>query len=153
MLEVCPSIAAATPSCEVHPLAIGARRIRAPGVRRRPGTCGDVVGLADLGFRLVASEIDTVAPDEPLPALPVARAVWTFVPTCRWRRPRWLMAGGPHHTVYSRAVDRETLDDFATIAGVELAVIHAGTSVSSFRTSWWNAVAPPRPGSVTPCPW
>ena len=52
----------------------------------------------------------------------------------------WLMAGGPHHTVYSSAVDRETLDDFATIAGVELAMIHAETTVSSFRNELrWNA--------------
>ena len=71
----------------------------------------------------MANEIDTVAPDEPLPSLPVARAVWTSRPDLRTSATSWLMAGGPHHTVYSSAVDREILDDFATIAGVELAVI------------------------------
>ena len=58
MLEVCPSIAADTPSCEIHPLGIGDREdpVRlvfdaAPG----PAT---VIGLVDLGdrFRLVAND-------------------------------------------------------------------------------------------------
>src|SRR5204863_3907747 len=78
MLEVCPSIAADTPACEIHPLSIGGREdpVRlvfdaAPG----PAT---VIGLVDVGdrFRLVANAIEVVAPDEPLPNLPVARAVW-----------------------------------------------------------------------------
>ncbi len=39
MLEVCPSIAAATPSCEIHPLGIGGPRGPGPaGVRRRTGS-------------------------------------------------------------------------------------------------------------------
>ena len=102
-----------------------------------------VMGLADLGdrFRLVANEIDTVAPDEPLPALPVARAVWTSRPDLRTSATAWLTAGGPHHTVYTSAVDRETFDDFATIAGVELAFIDATTTIRSFRDHLrWNAV-------------
>ncbi len=37
MLEVCPSIAASVPSCEIHPLTIGGRRgPGTAGVRRRP---------------------------------------------------------------------------------------------------------------------
>ena len=38
--------------------------------------------LADLGdrFRLVLNEVEVVAPDEPLPNLPVARAVWKPAP-------------------------------------------------------------------------
>ena len=142
MLEVCPSIAASTPSCEVHPLAIGNREDPVRLVFDAAPGPAVVVGLADLGsrFRLVGSEIDTVAPDEPLPALPVARAVWTSRPDLQVAATAWLMAGGPHHTVYSIAVDRETLDDFATIAGVELAMIHAETTVSSFRDELrWNA--------------
>ena len=115
-----------------------------------------VVGLADLGATSGSSPARST---RWRPTSRCRRCRWPgrcgrLVPTCRWRRPPWLMAGGPHHTVYSRAVDRETLDDFATIAGVELAVIHAGTSVSSFRNELVERrVAPPRPGSVTPCPW
>ncbi len=38
------------------------------------------------------------------------------------------------------AVDRETLDDFATMAGVELACIDASTTIRSFRDELrWNA--------------
>ena len=66
------------PSLEIHPLAIGGRE---DPVRLRftadPGP-GVVVGLSDLGdrFRLTVNEIDVVEPDEALPQLPVACAVW-----------------------------------------------------------------------------
>jgi L-arabinose isomerase len=36
----------------------------------------------------------------------------------------WLLAGGAHHTVYSQNISTETLQDFAEIAGIELALIH-----------------------------
>ncbi len=142
MLEVCPSIAAARPSLEVQPLGIGSREDPARLVFDAAPGPAIVMGLADLGdrFRLVASEIDTVAPDEPLPELPVARAVWTSRPDLRTSAVSWLTAGGPHHTVYTSAVDRETLDDFATMSGVELACIDATTTVRSFRAELrWNA--------------
>ncbi len=78
MLEVCPSIAAGTPSIEIHPLGIGNREDPVRLVFDAAPGPAVVVGLADLGdrFRLVANEIDVVAPDQPLPRLPVARAVW-----------------------------------------------------------------------------
>jgi L-arabinose isomerase len=142
MLEVCPSITAAQPSLEVHALSIGGRSDPARLVFDAAPGSAIVLGLADLGdrFRLVANEIDTVAPDEPLPALPVARAVWTSRPDLRTSATAWLTAGGPHHTVYTSAVDRETLEDFATIAGVELSCIDADTTVRSFRDALrWNA--------------
>ncbi len=142
MLEVCPTIAADQPSLEVHPLGIGAREDPARLVFDAAPGPAIVVGLADLGgrFRLVANEIDTVAPVEPLPKLPVARAVWAAHPDLRTAATAWLTAGGPHHTVYTSAVDRETLDDFATIAGVELACIDADTTPRSFRNELrWNA--------------
>jgi L-arabinose isomerase len=142
MLEVCPSIAADRPSCEVHPLGIGGREDPVRLVFDAAPGPAVVVGLADLGsrFRLVGAEIDTVVPDEPLPRLPVARAVWTSRPGLRVAATAWLTAGGPHHTVYSSAVDREALDDFATMSGVELAMIHAGTTVNRFRDELrWNA--------------
>jgi L-arabinose isomerase len=36
----------------------------------------------------------------------------------------WLLAGGAHHTVYSQNIRTEILQDFAEIAGIELALIH-----------------------------
>ena len=142
MLEVCPTISVGRPTLEVHPLGIGGREDPARLVFDAAPGPAIVMGLADLGdrFRLVANEIDTVAPDEPLPQLPVARAVWTSRPDLRTSTTAWLTAGGPHHTVYTSAVDRQTLDDFATIAGVELACIDADTTFRSFRDHLrWNA--------------
>ena len=142
MLEVCPTISSGQPSLEVHPLGIGGREDPARLVFDAATGPAVVMGLSDLGdrFRLVANAIDTVEPDEPLPSLPVARAVWTAQPDLRTSTTCWLTAGGPHHTVYTSAVDREILDDFATIAGVELAFIDNDTTFRRFRDELrWNA--------------
>jgi L-arabinose isomerase len=143
MLEVCPSIAADTPSCEIHPLGIGDREdpVRlvfdaAPG----PAT---VIGIVDLGdrFRLVANEIEVVPPDEPLPNLPVARAVWKPAPSLSTSAELWLTAGGPHHTVLTGDVGPETLRDFAQMVYTELLMIDADTTPAAFadRVRWNQA--------------
>ena len=78
MLEVCPSLAAGKPSLEIHPLDIGGRE---DPVRLKftaaPGPAV-VVGISEMGdrFRLTLNEVDVVEPDEALPNLPVACAVW-----------------------------------------------------------------------------
>ncbi|MER5639128.1 L-arabinose isomerase [Kitasatospora sp. NPDC002227] len=141
MLEVCPSIAAAAPSCEVHPLGIGGREDPVRLVfdaRLGPAV---VVGLADLGdrFRLVANEIDVVEPLAALPNLPVARAVWQPRPSLRTSTEAWLTAGGPHHTVLSSAVGTEELDDLAEMLATELVVIDDDTTMRGFtRELRWN---------------
>ena len=101
-----------------------------------------VAGLADLGdrFRLIANEIDVVEPDEPLPKLPVARAVWEPRPDLSTSAESWLMAGAPHHTVLSKAVGVEDLEDLAEMTGVELLVIDDDTTTRNFqRELRWNA--------------
>ncbi|KJY30657.1 L-arabinose isomerase [Streptomyces sp. NRRL S-495] len=141
MLEVCPSIAAGTPSCEIHPLAIGGREDPVRLVFDAEPGPAVVVGLADLGdrFRLVANEIDVVPAPEPLPNLPVARAVWTPRPDLHTSAEAWLTAGGPHHTVLSGAVGSEELDDLAEMLGVELLVIDDDTTVRRFTKELrWN---------------
>ncbi|MGW0931240.1 L-arabinose isomerase [Streptomyces sp. NPDC002644] len=141
MLEVCPSIAGDTPSCEIHPLGIGGREDPVRLVFDAAPGPAVVVGLADLGerFRLVANEIDVVAPPQPLPALPVARAVWRPRPDLRTSTESWLTAGGPHHTVLSTALTSEHLDDLAEMLRVELALIDAGTTTRRFRDELrWN---------------
>ncbi|MEV6368519.1 L-arabinose isomerase [Micromonospora musae] len=130
MLEVCPSIAAGTPNVEIHPLGIGGREDPVRLVfDAQPGP-GVVLGLADMGdrFRLVANEIDVVAPTQPLPKLPVARAVWRPRPDLATSAEAWLTAGAPHHTVLSQAVGTEELHDLAEMTGTELLVIDAGTT-------------------------
>ncbi|MGI5288182.1 L-arabinose isomerase [Nonomuraea polychroma] len=141
MLEVCPSIAAGTPSCEIHPLGIGGREDPVRLVFDAEPGPGIVVGLADMGdrFRLVANEIDIVAPPQPLPKLPVARAVWSPRPNLRTSTESWLTAGAPHHTVLSTAVGREELSDLADMLGVELLVIDADTTTERFTKELrWN---------------
>jgi L-arabinose isomerase len=141
MLEVCPSIAADTPSCEIHPLGIGNREDPVRLVFDAEPGPAIVVGLADMGdrFRLVANEIDVVAPPQPLPKLPVARAVWSPRPNLRTSTESWLTAGGPHHTVLSKAVGREELTDLADMLGVELVIIDADTTTERFAKELrWN---------------
>jgi L-arabinose isomerase len=100
-----------------------------------------VLGLADLGdrFRLVANEIDVVPPPEPLPSLPVARAVWRPQPDLRTSAESWLTAGAPHHTALTSALTREHLGDLADMLGVELLIIDADTTPRQFRNEIrWN---------------
>ncbi|MBU7596560.1 L-arabinose isomerase [Streptomyces sp. P38-E01] len=142
MLEVCPTIAAGRPSCEIHPLSIGDREDPVRLVfDSQPGPAV-VVGLVDLGdrFRLVANEIDVVAPDEPLPRLPVARALWEPRPSLPVSAECWLIAGGPHHTVLTTA-GAEVLRDFARITGTEFVLIDGDTRTEEFddRLRWSQA--------------
>ena len=141
MLEVCPSIAVDVPSCEIHPLGIGNREDPVRLVFDATPGPAFVVGLCDLGerFRLVANEIDVVAPDEPLPRLPVARAVWKPRPSLSTSTEAWLSAGGPHHTVLSSAVGVDTLVDYAAIVRTELLLIDADTTLRQFANEVrWN---------------
>lgn len=142
MLEVCPTITTQQPSLEIHPLAIGGRE---DPVRLRftadPGP-GIVAGLSDLGdrFRLTVNEIDVVEPDEELPNLPVACAVWEPRPSLSTSAESWLMAGAPHHTVLSKAIGVEVLEDFAEMTGTEMVTIDDDTTTRSFqRELRWNA--------------
>ncbi|HLW93935.1 MAG TPA: L-arabinose isomerase, partial [Solirubrobacteraceae bacterium] len=90
-------------------------------------------------FRMVANAIDVVEPPHALPRLPVARAVWKPRPSFAAATEAWLTAGGPHHTVYSAALDMETIEDFARIAGIELLVIDEHTRLRDFANELrWN---------------
>jgi L-arabinose isomerase len=143
MLEVCPSIATGRPSCEVHPLSIGAREDPVRLVFDATPGPGVVIGLSDLGdrFRLVADEIEIVPPDEALPNLPVARAVWKPAPSLSTSAECWLTAGGPHHTVLTQAVGAEALRDLADMLRTELVLIDDDTTTASFadRLRWNQA--------------
>ncbi|MFE1832503.1 L-arabinose isomerase [Streptomyces sviceus] len=142
MLEVCPSVAADRPSCEIHPLSIGGREDPVRLVFNAAEGPAVVVGLCDLGdrFRLTANAVDVVSPSEPLRRLPVARAVWKPRPSLAESAESWLLAGAPHHTVLSSAVDLETLTDYAAMTGVELLTIDEHTTTDQFiKEIRWNA--------------
>jgi len=141
MLEVCPSIAAERPRCEIHPLSIGGKSDPVRLVfTARPGPAL-VVAMVDLGdrFRLLVNEVEVVPPTRPVARLGVAHAVWRPLPDLVTAAEAWLTAGGPHHTVLSAALATETLVDFAEIAGLELIVIDAETELRDVaRELRWN---------------
>jgi L-arabinose isomerase len=134
MLEVCPSIAAHRPSLEIHPLGIGGREDPVRLVFDAPAGPALNASLIDLGnrFRLIVNEVTAVTTPK-LPKLPVARAVWACQPDFKTAAGAWILAGGAHHTGYSYSVTREMLEDLATIAGIELAVIDADTTLADFK--------------------
>ncbi len=135
MLEVCPSIAADKPSLEIHPLGIGGKADPVRLVFTASSGPAVVASLIDLGdrFRLIVNEVDVIQPDQPLPRLPVARAVWVPRPNLKTAAAAWIYAGGAHHTGFSHALTMEHMEDFAEIAGVELIVIDAETRLREFR--------------------
>ena len=103
---------------------------------------GIVVALSDMRdrFRLVANVVEMVPPPEPLPKLPVGRAVWSPAPDFRTSATSWLTAGAAHHTVMSTAVGVDAFRDFARMAGVELLVIDESTTARAFEDELrWNA--------------
>jgi L-arabinose isomerase len=135
MLEICPSISAEPPRCEIHPLFVGGREDPVRLVFTGAPGPAVVVGLCDMGtrLRLVANEVDAVAPPHDLPRLPTARALWEPRPDLATAAEAWLLAGAPHHTCYTQAVPLESIEDLAEMVGVELLVIDADTTMRQFR--------------------
>jgi L-arabinose isomerase len=141
MLEVCPSIAAARPRCEIHPLSIGAREDPVRLVFDAAPGPAFMFSMLDMGerFRLLAAEVDVISPPHELPKLPVARAVWKPKPDFATAAEAWLLAGGPHHSVFSAALGTEVLTDFAQIASLELLLIDERTRIRDFANEVrWN---------------
>jgi len=141
MLEICPSIAAGKPSCEIHPLSIGGREDPVRLVFDTAAGPAIVVAILSVGdrLRMLLNEVDVVAPPQPLPRLPVARVLWQPKPDFATACEAWLAAGGPHHTVFSVALDSEVIVDFAEIAGLELLRIDGETRIRDFRNELrWN---------------
>jgi len=139
MLEVCPTIAATKPTVEIHPLGIGGKEDPVRMVFDAPAGPALNASLIDLGnrFRLIVNEVTAVKTPK-LPKLPVARAVWECQPDFKTACGCWILAGGAHHTGYSYSVTTEMLEDFATIAGIELVTINADTRLSEFKQTLRN---------------
>jgi L-arabinose isomerase len=141
MLEICPTLAAEKPSCEIHPLGIGGKSDPVRLVfTAAPGPAVNLA-LIDLGdrFRMLVNEVDVVKPEAPLPKLPVARAFWTPRPDLKTSAAAWIYAGGPHHTVFSQALTTECIEDFSEMAGLECMVIDGQTQIRDFKNQLrWN---------------
>ncbi|MCB1331956.1 MAG: L-arabinose isomerase, partial [Maritimibacter sp.] len=134
MLEICPTIAEGKPRVEIHPLGIGGKDdpVRLVfNARKGPALNASLIDLGNR-FRLIVNTVTAV--DHPdLPKLPVARAVWEPKPDFKIALQAWILAGGAHHTGYSYDVTPEMLDDFATIAGIEMTLIDENTRLDSFK--------------------
>jgi len=144
MLEVCPTISDEKPSLEIHPLGIGGK---ADPVRlvfnTRPGPALNA-SVVDMGnrFRLILNAVDVIAPPEPLPQLPVARAVWLPQPNLKTAAAAWIHAGGAHHTGFSQQLTLEQMQDFADMAGIECVTIDENTRLADFKKELrWNEMA------------
>ncbi|QQM30282.1 L-arabinose isomerase [Martelella lutilitoris] len=139
MLEVCPTIADGKPKVEIHPLGIGGKADPVRMVFNAKLGPALNASLMDMGnrFRLLVNEVTSV-PHPDLPNLPVARAVWECKPDFKTALSAWILAGGAHHTAYSNDVTTEMLDDFATMAGIELAVIDGDTKLDRFKQDLRN---------------
>jgi L-arabinose isomerase len=135
MLEICPSLAAAQPSCEIHPLGIGGKSDPVRLVFTAPAGRAVNVAMIDLGdrFRLLVNEVDAVDPEQPLPRLPVARALWAPRPDLQTAAAAWIYAGGPHHTVFSQAATSEHIEDFADMVAIECLFIDGETRLREFK--------------------
>jgi L-arabinose isomerase len=135
MLEICPSIAGAKPSCEIHPLGIGGKED--PVRLVFDAATGPAINatLVDMGnrFRIVVNEVDVVKPLKPLPKLPVARALWDCRPNLKVAAAAWIYAGGAHHTGFSLALTNEHIEDFADMAGIEHVLIGRDTTVGELK--------------------
>ncbi len=135
MLEICPSIASAKPSCEVHPLGIGGKEDPVRLFFDSPAGDALNASLVDMGnrFRLIVNEVEAVEPMADLPKLPVARVLWDPKPNLDIAATAWIHAGGAHHTVYTQALTTEYMEDFADIFGIELLVIDSDTKLRAFK--------------------
>lgn len=141
MLEVCESIAEQKPSLEIHPLSIGGKADPARLVfntRTGPAINATVLDMGNR-FRMVVNEVDVVQPDDSLPNLPVARALWIPKPDLKVAAGAWILAGGAHHTGFSQAVTAAHMEDFAELAGMEFLLIDSETTISEFKKELrWN---------------
>jgi L-arabinose isomerase len=140
MLEICESIAASKPSLEIHALGIGGKEDPVRLVFDAPAGPAINASIIDLGnrFRLLVNEVDVVNAPEPLPKLPVARAVWECKPSFKAACAAWIYAGGAHHTGFSYSVTTEHMEDFADFAGIELAIIDGKTDIRDFKQQLRN---------------
>ncbi len=144
MLEICPSIAAGKPSCEVHPLGIGGKQDPVRLVfdsATGPAVNASVVDMGNR-FRMIVNTLEVIEPHEALPKLPVARALWLPQPDLKTAAAAWIHAGGAHHTGFSLALTAEHLEDFAAMAGVEFLLIDDATRLRDLKNELrWNDAA------------
>jgi len=135
MLEICPSIAEGKPRIEVHPLAIGGKADPARLVFNASAGNAVLATLVDIGsrFRMIVNEIETIRIDNEMPLLPVARALWKPFPNLYDSAESWILCGGTHHSVYTRALTSDYFRDWAEMCGIEFVLIGKNTNVNRLK--------------------
>ena len=136
MLEICPTLTAETPAVEIHPLDIGGKADPVRAVFTADTGPAVNVSLIDMGdrFRLIVNEVETVSPENELKKLPVARMIWKPRPDFKTAITAWILAGGAHHTGYSRALQARHLREFARLADLEYLEITADSKLSELES-------------------
>lgn len=134
MLEICPTIANAKPSLEIHPLGIGGKDDPFRLVFEVDKGEGINISMMDMGnrFRLLINQVEVVKPEK-MPKLPVARVLWKTMPDMQTGIKSWIYAGGSHHTVFSKALNISHYQDWAEMMGAELVTIDKNTELESFK--------------------
>lgn len=143
MLEICESIACSKPKLDIKSLSIGGKEDPprlifnvAPG----PAINASVIDMGNR-FRMIVNEVEVVPPDKPLQKLPVARALWIPKPNLSVAASSWILAGGAHHTAFSKSLTSEYLEDFSEISGIEFLLINSSTDISDFKKELkWNEI-------------
>ncbi len=144
MLEVCPSIAKEKPLLSVQPLGIGGKDDPARLIFTAASGPALNASLIDLGgrFRLVVNTVDTIEPEQQLPRLPVACALWEPRPNLSVAAAAWIYAGAAHHSVYSRNVSAEQLEMLAAMWDIEMILIDKDANLRQIRQELrWNEAA------------
>ena len=143
MLEICESIAAGKPNCEIHPLGIGGKADPVRLVFNVAGGPALNASVIDMGnrFRLLVNEVEAVTPEFDLPKLPVARVLWKPYPDMTTGCAAWILAGGAHHTCFSQNLTASHLEDFAEMAGIEYVLIGKETQLHQLKKELqWSEV-------------
>lgn len=135
MLEVCPSITQQKPVLDIQRHTIGCKADIARLIFSAKAGASRNLTKLDMGdrFRLVINEVDTVVPEEKLPNLPVAHALWEPQPDLRTSATAWIMAGGGHHSAYTQTVTGEVIEIYADMLDVELVTIDNDTNLRQLR--------------------
>jgi L-arabinose isomerase len=120
---------------EIHPLGIGGKEDPVRLVFDSATGPALNASIVDMGnrFRLIVNTVEAVPTDQPLPKLPVARALWIPQPNLKVAAAAWILAGGAHHTGFSLALTAEHLEDFAEMAGVEFLLIDGDTTIPDVK--------------------
>jgi L-arabinose isomerase len=118
----------------VHPLSICGKAEPARLVFNTGPGKGLNASLIVLGnrFRMIVNEVEA-KPVPAMPKLPVARVLWDPKPDLKTAAHAWILAGGAHHTAFTRAIGPEYIEDFSEMAGIEYLLINDRTAISEFK--------------------